>query len=130
MRCGVPVVSTDCPLGPAEIITDGVDGRLVPVGDPRALADAMLELISDEQARRAMGAAALKSAHRYDPAPILARYELLFAELRATRHHRAWERERARITNWTLRRRRSLGRRVRTLGARVGWRRARAAGGA
>ncbi|MER6088266.1 glycosyltransferase family 4 protein [Streptomyces bluensis] len=127
MRCGVPVVSTDCPLGPAEIITDGVDGRLVPVGDPRALADAILELIADEPTRRAMGAAALKSAHRYDAAPILARYELLFAELRATRCRRAWERERARMTSWTLRLNRSLRRRARTWATRVGWPRTRAA---
>ncbi|MEW2397367.1 glycosyltransferase family 4 protein [Streptomyces sp. NPDC046862] len=120
MRCGVPVISTDCPLGPAEIITDGVDGRLVPVDDPRALSDAILELIADEPARRAMGAAALKSAHRYDAAPILSRYELLFAELRATRCRRAWERDRARLTTWTRRRHRSLRRRVRAWGTRLG----------
>ncbi|GAA3790038.1 glycosyltransferase family 4 protein [Streptomyces phyllanthi] len=121
MRCGVPVISTDCPLGPAEIITDGVDGRLVPVDDPRALADAILELIADEGARRAMGQAALQSAHRYDAAPVLARYELLFAQLRATRCRRAWDRELARARSWARRQRRSLRRRARARGARPGW---------
>ncbi|KUF13664.1 glycosyl transferase [Streptomyces silvensis] len=89
MRCGVPVVSTDCPLGPAEIITDGHDGRLVPRGDAPALAKALIELIEDPGARRAMGAAALESARRYDPAPIAARHERLFAELRTARRKRA-----------------------------------------
>lgn len=119
MRCGVPVVSTDCPLGPGEIVTDGVDGRLVPVDDPRALADALLELIADAPGRRAMGAAALGSAHRYDPAPILARYELLFAELRATRHHRAWTSQKSRVHNWTRRRARWAHRTLRSLAGRV-----------
>ncbi|MGA4838311.1 glycosyltransferase family 4 protein [Streptomyces sp. G45] len=104
MRCGVPVVSTDCPLGPAEIIRDGHNGRLVPTGDADALAKALIELIEDAPLRRAMGAAALASAHRYDPAPIAARHEALFAELHATRRKRAAQRRRARLRAWARRR--------------------------
>ncbi|QYX83027.1 glycosyltransferase family 4 protein [Streptomyces akebiae] len=104
MRCGVPVVSTDCPLGPAEIITDGVDGRLVPVDDPHALADALLDLTADPSLRRAMGRAALESAHRYDPGPAVTKYEHLFAELRETRLRRTWERESTRARGWLRRR--------------------------
>ncbi|SNT33764.1 Glycosyltransferase involved in cell wall bisynthesis [Streptosporangium subroseum] len=95
MRCGVPVVSTNCPLGPAEIIHDGVDGRLVPVGDRYALAGALLDLIDDEPARRRMGAAALVEARRYAPRVIARRYEELFAELGAGRRTQARRRRRS-----------------------------------
>jgi glycosyltransferase involved in cell wall biosynthesis len=88
MRCGVPVVSTDCPLGPAEIIRPGVDGLLVPVGDARALATAMFDLIADDSARRQMGEAARVSARRFDPAPIARTYEELFTTLVAGRRAR------------------------------------------
>lgn len=47
MACGTPVVSTDCPHGPGEIITDGVNGLLVPPRDPQALADAIVRVLED-----------------------------------------------------------------------------------
>jgi glycosyltransferase involved in cell wall biosynthesis len=46
LALGVPVVATDCPSGPREILKDGAIGRLVPVGDPDALAAAMLATLS------------------------------------------------------------------------------------
>jgi glycosyltransferase involved in cell wall biosynthesis len=45
MACGCPVVSTDCPSGPAEILEQGHLGPLVPVGDDRALAGAILSVL-------------------------------------------------------------------------------------
>ncbi|GAB2610024.1 glycosyltransferase family 4 protein [Streptomyces capparidis] len=82
MHCGVPVVATDCPHGPGEIITDGKDGLLVPVGDPDGIAAGLLSLIEDPQLRRSMGAAARVSAQRYAPRRVAAAYERLIGELR------------------------------------------------
>lgn len=47
MACGTPVVSTNCPSGPSEILEDGRWGRLVSVGDVNAMASAMLEALND-----------------------------------------------------------------------------------
>lgn len=54
MACGTPVVSTDCPSGPREVLEDGKWGPLVPVGDPAALATAMLETMDRPPERSAL----------------------------------------------------------------------------
>jgi len=48
MACGCPVVSTDCPSGPSEILADGAYGYLVPVGDADALAASILKTLQGE----------------------------------------------------------------------------------
>lgn len=47
LACGCPVVSTDCPSGPAEILDHGRYGPLVPVGDDAALAEAMQTVLQN-----------------------------------------------------------------------------------
>jgi hypothetical protein len=80
MSCGLPVVSTDCPHGPGEIIEDGVDGRLVPVGDRDALGEALRGLVRDDEWRLRAGRAARKNARRFAPGPVVTQAERLFAE--------------------------------------------------
>jgi glycosyltransferase involved in cell wall biosynthesis len=58
MACGTPVVSTDCNYGPSEILENGRYGKLVPVGDSDALAEAILSTFNtppDIDAIRARG---------------------------------------------------------------------------
>ena len=85
MSAGVPVVAYDCPTGPRDIITDGVDGRVVANGRTRLLAEALAELMDDAGRRRALGAAALETAGRYGMDAIAAHWEELLAELAARR---------------------------------------------
>lgn len=61
--CGLPIVTTDAP-GCREVVTHGVNGLLVPVGDATALAAALRELIADPAVRERMGAESRRRAER------------------------------------------------------------------
>jgi len=70
MACGCPVVSTDCPSGPAEILDQGVYGPLVPVGDDAAMAEAIETVLEaspsgDRLRRRADDFSVEPSTDRY-----------------------------------------------------------------
>ena len=47
LACGTPIVATDCPHGPAELLGNGAYGRLVPVGDAKALGEALAATLSE-----------------------------------------------------------------------------------
>jgi glycosyltransferase involved in cell wall biosynthesis len=81
MSCGLPVVSFACPNGPAEILTDGEDGRLVPAENVEAFAGALRDLMQDEQARQRLGDAARRSADRFAPDRVVSDLEALLASL-------------------------------------------------
>lgn len=65
MRSGLPVVSTDCPYGPADIIRNGENGFLVPQDDDDAFVRSVSALIEDGQLRERMGRNAKDTSVRY-----------------------------------------------------------------
>ncbi|HEY2295244.1 MAG TPA: glycosyltransferase [Thermoanaerobaculia bacterium] len=81
MQAGLPMISTDCPVGPREIIDHGVDGLLVPTGDVPAIAAAIVRLIESPAQRRAMAASAAKKADRFSAGRIAALHEELYSSL-------------------------------------------------
>jgi glycosyltransferase involved in cell wall biosynthesis len=71
MACGTPVVSTNCPVGPSEILDKGKYGKLVPVGDVEAMEKAIIEtlhnlkLSADELQKRASHFSVERATDRY-----------------------------------------------------------------
>jgi glycosyltransferase involved in cell wall biosynthesis len=77
MGCGTPVVCTDCPGGPSEILDDGTYGPLVPVGDSQALADAIQRMFINPTC-----ADKLKSrAEDFSIESVVDKYETVMGEL-------------------------------------------------
>ena len=84
MSCGVPVVAFNCPMGPDEIITDGEDGYLVPVGDVHALADKLQILMQDEDMQRRFSESACRHSAKYHLEEISRQWIHLFNQLKET----------------------------------------------
>jgi len=82
MSCGLPVVSFDCPYGPADIITDGVDGFLIKDRNIEDFADKVCQLIESEPLRQKMGKSAIGSSQRYQKDGIMQKWINLFEGLR------------------------------------------------
>jgi GalNAc-alpha-(1->4)-GalNAc-alpha-(1->3)-diNAcBac-PP-undecaprenol alpha-1,4-N-acetyl-D-galactosaminyltransferase len=80
MIAGVPVISTDCPSGPSDLIHNGEDGLLVTVNDVQSLADSMLLLARSNEMRALLGANARKIGTRYELPVVLDKWDLVIAE--------------------------------------------------
>lgn len=77
MACGTVPVATDCDYGPREIITDGINGRLLPVGDVAGLSDCIIELLQNQELRNRMSVQAKKRAEDFNTESIVHEYESL-----------------------------------------------------
>lgn len=85
MGCGVPPVSFDCPCGPRDIITDGVDGLLVENGNIEQLAERIIYLIEHEEERIAMGKQAYIRSKHFNMEQIAQQWRRLFDEVRCSK---------------------------------------------
>jgi glycosyltransferase involved in cell wall biosynthesis len=84
MSKGLAVVSFDCPRGPGEIISDGVDGLLVPNDDVEGLAAALLSVIRDADLRRRLGAAGVEKARSFSVEAVGAHWDAFLDRLGVT----------------------------------------------
>jgi glycosyltransferase involved in cell wall biosynthesis len=78
MECGLACVSFDCPTGPRNIISDNVNGVLVPPQDTEAMAQALQSLIGDPEHLRRLAEAGSRSAKDYALTLITTRWVTLF----------------------------------------------------
>lgn len=78
MATGLPSVAFNCPDGPSDIITNGVDGILVENGDTRKLAEGLKYLISHEEEREVYGKNARENMKRYNKDTIMQEWINLF----------------------------------------------------
>lgn len=83
MACGLPVVSFDYKCGPKDIIQHGINGLLVPEGDVKALANAMMEVMTDEVYRKMLSRNAKKVVDTYSEEAVMRQWIRLFTSITA-----------------------------------------------
>ncbi len=80
MVCGLPVIATDCPVGPADIITNKVNGILIPVNNVNILSKTMDSLMNNKSKREYLGNNAKKIIDYYSKSKIVAMWEELLIQ--------------------------------------------------
>jgi glycosyltransferase involved in cell wall biosynthesis len=80
MALGLPVISTDCPSGPSEIIEDRKNGLLVPVKDEKALTQAIVDVLTDGELRKGLSEEAKKRAQFFALKKIAEQYGSFFLD--------------------------------------------------
>lgn len=84
LACGVPVVATDCPSGPAEILAGGRHGLLVPPDDPEALAGALGRVLADPVLAARLRAGGPDRAQAFAPEVTVPQWEQVLRQTAAS----------------------------------------------
>lgn len=79
----LPIVSFDCATGPAEIVEDGVNGDLVPVGDIEGMAAKVGQLVDDEKKRFSYSQKSANGEMQYCMPAIIDKWVSLFMQLKS-----------------------------------------------
>lgn len=102
MSCGLPVVSFDCPYGPADIIHDGIDGYLVDDRNVEAYSERVCQLMENDRMRQEMGHAATLSSQRYKADIIMPHWNQLFMDICNNCHQSHGSAEKKSLANLSL----------------------------
>jgi len=78
---GVPIVSTECPYGPSEILLGGKLGQLVPVGSPESMASAIVDLLRDPQKAQGFAKKGLEHTTMFHPSSVVREYANLIEKI-------------------------------------------------
>ncbi len=82
MACGVPIIATRCPSGPDEIITNDVNGMLVPIKDEKALANVIINLLKDKNKTEMLAKEGIKRVNDFNVEKIVKEYEKIFESIK------------------------------------------------
>ncbi len=78
---GLPCVSTNCPSGPSELISDGENGYLIPVGDHETLTEKLNYLINNESVRKKMSLKSIAKAEDFHIDKVSSKWDQLISSL-------------------------------------------------
>lgn len=84
-QMGLPIVSFACPCGPRDVIHDGEDGFLIPMGEDDIFLKALSTLMASEEKRIGMGRRAREASSRYEVDAVMNKWLTLFSELVPTK---------------------------------------------
>lgn len=85
LALGKPVISTDHKHGANEIIEDGKSGILVPVRNPKKMAEAILKVLEDGELRQSLQEEAKRRSENFSRDKMISKYEKLFDEMKNAR---------------------------------------------
>ncbi len=88
MACGLPVISTQFGGAANDIVQDGVNGMLVPPGNPEALANSLVHLMTDSDKRARLGDQASRVVDQFSTERVLTKWEEAVSMVVASRHNR------------------------------------------